>query len=295
MATDARVDQVAAELGVVVAARTFDRGLSGSQVRRATRADGTPVIVKLTFAAEGWDRTAAERELAFYQELRSRVGVRTPELLGHHRSDECVAIVLSVHDGVRSPTEWTRDQWLALARDLAALHETPIPAGDLWRHGPDAVVPGSDPERWRSYWDRPGEPELFRPIFDDPGALITAVRAQPRCFTHGDCHTDNLLVEADGLVWTDWQSTGIGRPAGELAFAVGRAVPSGATLPLPEMIKLYAERRGLDPVELDRSVLASGLATTLFAWPAYLGYNSSTGTDRVHRQARKLAERWLAG
>ncbi len=291
----AQLDQVTGELGIDIAADAFESGLSGSQVRRATRDDGTPVIVKVTFAGSGWDRTAAERELAFYQELRSQVGVRTPELLGQHRSAECVAILLSAHEGIRPAEQWTRDHWLALARELAALHETPIPAGDRWRHGEDAVVPGSDPERWRSFWDRPGEPELFRPIFDDPDALITAVRGQPRCFTHGDCHTDNLLVDAEGLIWTDWQSTGIGRPAGELAFAAGRAAPSGATVPLPEMIKVYAELRGLDPIELDRSVLASGLSTVLFAWPAYLGYNSSAGVDRVHRRARQLAERWLAG
>lgn len=289
----AELESATARLSVTVAAEGIAGGLSGSHVRRATRADGSPAILKITFAAGGWDRTAAERELAFYRELRPQVGIRTPELLDHHRTDGCVALLLSAHQPTRPADQWTHDQWLALARDLAALHETPIPAGDLWRHGEDALVPGSDPQRWRGYWDRPGEPELFRPIFDDPAALITAIRDQPRCFTHGDCHTDNVLVDPGGLVWTDWQGTGIGRPAGELAFAADRAVPSGATVPLPGMIKLYADRRGLDPVALDRSVLASALSTVLFAWPEYAGYNTALGIDRAHDWARRLAERWL--
>lgn len=205
-----------------------------------------------------------------------------------------MAILLSAPGTIQPATDWTHDQWLALAGDLAVLHQTPVPDGDLWRHGPDGEVPGSDPERWRSYWDRPGEAELFAPLFDDPAALTAAVREQPPCFTHGDCHTDNVLVTGAGLVWADWQVAGIGRPAGELAFAAGRAAPSGAAPPLPEMIKVYAEHRGLDPAVFARSVLASGLATTLFVWPAYLGYNAPAAVDRVHRRAAALATAWLA-
>ncbi|WP_152365562.1 aminoglycoside phosphotransferase family protein [Microlunatus speluncae] len=293
--TAAELEQVAARLAVTIAADGLDGGLSGSQVRRATRADGTPAVVKITFSRSGWDRTAAERELAFYRTLRAQVGVRTPELLGHHRSDECVAILLSAHASIRPAERWTRELWLALARDLAVLHETPKPPGGQWRHGADGIVPGSDPERWRSFWRRPGEADLFRPFFDDPESLISAARTVPRCFNHGDCHTDNLLVDDDGLIWVDWQSTGIGRPGGELAFAAGRATPSGATVPLADMIELYAELRGLDPVELDRTVVASGLATVLFVWPVHLREDDSVAADRMHHHARHLAERWLAG
>ncbi len=291
----AQLDRVTEELGIDITADAFASGLSGSQVRRATRADGTPAIVKITCSRAGWDRTAAERELVFYQELRAQVGVRTPELLGQHRSAECVAILLSAHGAIRPAEQWTHNHWLTLARELAVLHQAPIPAGDRWRHGADGVVPGADPERWRSFWRRSGETDLFRPFFDDPERLMIAARTQPRCFTHGDCHTDNLLVDGDGLIWADWQATGIDRPAGELAFAAGRATPSGATVPLAEMIELYAELRGFDPVELARSVIASGLATVLFVWPVHLGDDSSVAADRIHHYARRLAERWLAG
>lgn len=288
-------DQLALQFRIDLEPGTLDGGLSGSQVHRATRSDGTPVVVKITFAMTGFDRTAAERELTFYRDLGQSIPIRTPVLLDHLVTEECVAILLSAHAGIRPAEQWTHDHWLALARDLAALHETPISAGSLWRHGPDGTVPGSDPARWRSYWDRPGEPELFAPIFDDPESLIAAVREQPRCFTHGDCHTDNILVTDAGLVWTDWQVTGVGRPAGELAFAAARATPSGANVPLPEMIKVYADLRGLDPRALERSVLAAQLSGFLFVWPEYLGYNTPTGVDRVHERAKLLARRWLSG
>ncbi|GAB3748734.1 aminoglycoside phosphotransferase family protein [Microlunatus parietis] len=287
------VDQLAHRFGIVLDPDSVSGGLSGSAVRRGTRADGTPAVVKIRFAESGFDRVAAERELTFYRELAGDLGIKTPELLAHHQSDDCVAILLSAPGTIRPAPDWTHDHWLALAGDLAALHETPVPDGGLWRHAPDGEVPGSDPDRWRSYWDRPGEAELFAPIFDDPGALTAAVRAQPFCFNHGDCHTDNILITEAGLVWADWQVAGFGRPAGELAFAAGRAAPSGATPPLAEIIKLYADRRGLDAAELARSVLAAELSTALFAWPAYAGYNSSAGIDRVHGRAVDLARRWL--
>ncbi|MFC7621763.1 phosphotransferase [Microlunatus sp. GCM10028923] len=288
------LDLLSRRFGITLDPDTVTGGLSGSAVRRATRADGTPVVVKIRFAESGFDRTAAERELAFYRELAGGLAIRTPDLLDHHLSDDCVAILLSAPGTIRPAEDWTHDHWLALAGDLAALHETPVPDGDLWRHGPDGEVPGTDPERWRSYWDRAGEAELFAPIFDDPAVLTAAVREQPPCFGHGDCHTDNILITDAGMVWADWQVTGISRPAGDLAFAAGRAAPSGATPPLPEMIKVYAERRGLDPAAFARSVLAAGLSATLFVWPAYLGYNTPAAVDRVHRRAVELARDWLA-
>lgn len=288
------VDQLARRFGITLAPDVLAGGLSGSAVRRATRADGTPVVIKLTFAEEGFHRVAAERELAFYRDIRAGVAIRTPELLDHHQAGDCVAILLSAPGSIRPAEDWSHGQWLALAGDLAELHESPIPDGALWRHGPDGEVPGSEPERWRSYWDRPGEADLFAPLFDEPDALTAAVRRQPPCFNHGDCHTDNVLVTDAGLVWADWQVAGVGRPAGELAFAAGRAAPSGTAPPLPEMIKVYAERRSIDPATFARSVLAAGLSTTLFVWPAYLGYNSSAAVDRVHRRAAALARAWLA-
>jgi len=53
---------------------------------------------------------------------------------------------------------------------------------------------------------------------------------------HGDCHTDNILIEGNQLVWTDWQGAGAGNPAGEFAFPSVRATPSGTTLPQQDII-----------------------------------------------------------
>lgn len=134
---------------------------------------------------------------------------------------------------------------------------------------------------------------LLAPILDDTAELWEATKAPTDCFLHGDCHTDNILIDDDELVWTDWQGAGGGNPSVELAFPSIRAAPSGAVLPQAEMIRRYAMTRGLDETELSRAVLAAELSIFLFVWPEYACYNTAFGINRVHERVQHLARRWL--
>jgi aminoglycoside phosphotransferase (APT) family kinase protein len=115
------------------------------------------------------------------------------------------------------------------------------------------------------------------------------------CFLHGDCHTDNVVIEDSHLIWLDWQGAGAGNPAAELAFPSVRATPSGASLPQQDMVDRYAGDRDLDSARVSRATLAAELAIFLLTWPEYASYNTDTGIGRVHRHVQQLARRWLAG
>ena len=285
------------DLGVTLAEPGVLTGsMSGSQVYAVTRPDRTRAVLKLTAAAEGPARRAAERELHVYLHLRSRVGVRTPELLDHRQSARVVAILLTEHPAPQPASSWSRRQWLDLADDLARLHQTPVPAGPRWRrpswleatlHQPDVAVA-------RAFWSWPGEPELLAPILADVAPLHDAISPFADCFLHGDCHTDNILVDHHQLIWADWQGAGVGNPAAELVFPSVRATPAGAVLPQDEMTQRYAEARTLDPAQLRRATLAAELATFLFTWPAYAAYNTPIGIQRVHHRTATLARAWVS-
>lgn len=115
---------------------------------------------------------------------------------------------------------------------------------------------------------------LLAPIVADTTALQQTISLAADCFLHGDCHTDNILIDDEDLVWIDWQGAGGGSPAAELAFPSIRATPNGATLPQDDMIYRYATSLGLDVAQISRAVLAAELAIFLFTWPEYATYNT---------------------
>lgn len=293
--SDARLAAVARSLRVELEPDRPAGSMSGSQVHRVRRRDGTPAILKATFAATGEALPrSAIRELAVYTELSDQLPIRVPTLLDHRVSTDTVALLLTEHQRGLPPTDWSRQHWLSMAHDLGRLHDTVPPSEQV-----------DDPESWLiaalraptppvvlDFWNRPGERELLAPILDSTEMLITAISTPDRCLTHGDCHTDNVLVEGTQLIWTDWQGCGIGDPACELAFASSRATPSGAKPPLTEMIIGYADHRGIDVDAFAHAVLAAELSILIFGWPEYARYNSAAGVDRIRRRTYELARRW---
>lgn len=154
-------------------------------------------------------------------------------------------------------------------------------------------------ERARAYWlsdaRQTESPELIdtiRPLLDDLEPLRHLPLQFERCFVHGDCHTDNILMDGDRLVWVDWQNTGLGYPVGDLSFVSSRATPSGAVVPLTEMINRYARRRGFDADELARAVVATELGTYLVVSPEYHKFNSPAGVDRINQRIVELSRTW---
>lgn len=294
--TDSQLLEIAGDLGVRLAdVEPLAGSMSGSHVHAVNRLDGRRAVLKVTTGADGPELEAGRRELHVYRHLRERVGVRTPELIDHREAEDFVALLLTAHPAPLPAIRWSRTQWLSLADDLAQLHQTPVPAGSEWRrpswladtlHRPDLAAT-------QEFWSCPGEPELLAPILSETAALWEAIEVPAECFLHGDCHTDNILINDNELVWTDWQGAGAGNPGVELAFPSIRATPAGALLPQGEMIRRYATTRGLGEADLSRAVLAAELSIFLFVWPEYARYNNEFGIDRVHQRVQYLARRWL--
>jgi len=268
---------------------------SGAEIYRVGTAAGVPAYLKLTSADGGTDaRAAAERELRFYRQLASVVPVRTPPLLGELQTDHGVALLLGDAGTQRDAGAWTDQHWRTLGRELALLHAMPLP-GDDWSRSDGLLAAIDEPDLYlvRSFWLKP-LPQLGQ-LLAARNAWHDRLRSLPPAFAHGDCHTGNIVHDDEKLVFCDWQSTGLGRATSDLAFLSVRATPSGTHIPavvveeyLRQCARVGAE---LDPAGFEQAVLLEELALLVFQWPQFAAYNNAASIGRVHRRARRLADR----
>jgi Ser/Thr protein kinase RdoA (MazF antagonist) len=266
---------------------------SGVGLHRAHTPGGRPAYLKVTPATLGPHALdAARRELRFYRQLADRVPVQTPPLLDSLEVDLGVALLLADAGEQVKATTWSSTAWSKLGHDLATLHTCPVPGQDWAR--PDAlldaiVAPVSRTimNFWRGVL--PGLSDLL----DCRHALGQELASQPAVLIHGDCHTGNIVHAGDGLVFCDWQSTGAGRAASDLALLNVRAAPAGVAM-ASTVITAYANQRGQDISEVERAVILEELAIFVFQWPPFAAYNSQAGIRRVQVRTRNLAAKWLA-
>ncbi len=263
--------------------------MSQSGVYRV-RFDGHDAVLKVTAADD--HRRIARRELTFYQTLANDVPVRTPTLLGHRDNGEFTAILLSAHTPSAPARDWQRAEFLEVTRQLAALHSMPLPVGQPWTHISWVVSVLDEPavSMARDFWSGTDAAGVVDSVLTAP--LRPALADIPDSFVHGDCHVDNLLCDGGDLVWTDWQVTGIGPPAADLAFLLSRAHSDSADPPRAEMIELYARSRGLDVRRFGRAVLAAELGIVLFGWPEYAHYHSRDEQERTVQRLIELISEW---
>jgi hypothetical protein len=277
----------------VIGSRSLPGAFSGSHVLATSTAAEHEVILKITADPGSTAWAGSQREARFYRELAGRVGIRTPQLLDQLITEDVIALVITKHPPPKPATEWTSDDWLALADDLATIHRTDTAFFDNGEDNGEFRVPRPSTtadETIRAYWAESGP--VVRDLLADPAPLLDQSAALDPCFVHGDCHVDNISheIEASGdhgdLVWLDWQACGFGDPAGDLAFPSVRAAPTGARVPLPEMVNRYASRRDLDPDMVLRAARAHELLVSLFQWPHYAALN---GADENHRLRRHVS------
>jgi len=248
-------------------------------------------VVKVT-TADG-EQDNARRELAFYQTLADQVPVRTPRLLRYADNDDLTALVLSAHTPAAPAAQWDPSDWLEVAMQLAALHSFPDPEGAIWRWRPWLHRILEDPpiRLAHDYWSHTEAADCIDGVLDAAERLPQELSAVPDCFVHGDCHVDNFLRDGDNFIWTDWQVTGIGSPAGDLSFLWGRANSDNADPPRDAMLHEYAAARGIDPDPLRRSLMAAELGTLLFGSPEYAKYHTQHERDRsTHRLIQLIAD-----
>jgi aminoglycoside phosphotransferase (APT) family kinase protein len=267
---------------------------SGAGVWAARTAAGDAAYLKVTPAGQGPEAlSAARREFRFYEELSGGVPVRTPRVLDGVNDRAGVALLLGAAGEARSPALWTVGMWAELGSELAALHSMPLPPGPQWTRSDAAMRALADPDvdRVNAFWA--GTLPRLADVVADRSGLRDAITALAPVFTHGDCHTGNLLHSAGSLVFCDWQAAGIGRPASDLAFVTVRATPSGAVVP-SALLEAYLSNRPCDRRILERAIIAEELAAFVFLWPPYAAFNSPSGIARVVRRTRELARRWFA-
>jgi Ser/Thr protein kinase RdoA (MazF antagonist) len=277
--------------------QNLEGSMSGSYVLPVTTADGAAAVLKVTILTPGDARDGAAREAAFYLELADRVQVRTPRLLDHRVTPELAALLLTAHRPAPPPQDWSHDRWIALATDLALLHEMDIPTDPIWRRSSwlGQTLRAPDLDVIREFWSRPGEPEILELLLADATNLESAINDLEPRFLHGDAHTGNLLTDGDCLVWTDWASAIVDSPAGDLAASISRATPSGAIPPATAMVSEYAQLRRLDPDRLLRSVIAAELIFLVLGFPLFARFNTDQGIARMHDRFQLLAREWQIG
>lgn len=282
------------EFGVTIddAAEPAD-ARSGAGVHHARTPGGQAAYLKVTGAALGSAALkAARRELRFYRQLAAEVPVRTPPLLDALDLDLGVAVLLAAAGDQVRVNDWSGIAWSMLGRDLAALHSVHVARQDWDR--PDPLLEAmSAPESaiitryWADVLPRLSE------LLDSRDALRAELAAQPAVLVHGDCHTANIVHAANGLVFCDWQCTGVGRATSDLAMLAVRAAPAGAVVPRGA-VAVYLDHRGADVCQLERALILEELAIFLFQWPPFAAYHGRAGIARVHDRIRQLAATWFA-
>lgn len=96
------------------------------------------------------------------------------------------------------------------------------------------------------------------------------------CFTHGDFHFENLLIDKDGnIVVMDWQNCGSGNVAGDISFLISRLTADGYALEQEEVLEMYSEsakRHGMkvSPETIRQQMSLANLNTTFRYWHMYL-------------------------
>lgn len=267
---------------------------SGAGVYRLQVA-GEDAVLKVT--GPGSARQLARRELTFYRTMADRMPVTTPRLLRYADNEDMTALLLTAHQPSPPAREWGRSAWLELAKQLAALHALPLPRDDHWL-GTDWLRQALNQpplDVAEGYWSNTSGASSIRLVLRHVSEFAEAFRSTPDCFVHGDCHIDNLLRANDELVWADWQSVGVGNPAGELAFLWSRAATDGADLPYEAMLDVYVTQREVDPVPLRRALAAAEIGILLFGWPQYAAYRDQDAQHRIAQRLMHLTDRWLSG
>lgn len=291
------LDQVLHTLGLHPASgeHTPSGGMSGASLVRAETAAGERVMVKVSALDTEISRDQSTRELTVYTELTSRHAIPTPRLITSHRAPAWLAIALTVHEPAPPAPQWTVSHWEELARMLARMHGEvqPVPAL-LQHHRPERAVPQRELQTFAQHlWNGPGDDERIRAVLADLDQLEEVANSGPASFVHGDCHPGNVLHDENGrLLLVDWQSSGVGPSAGDLAFAFTRAVPTGAEIPRDRAIAAYCEEAGVDGAQTQRRITARQILTLVTQYPEFAGFLGEPEVRRLRAELDALLQRW---
>lgn len=192
----------------VASAVTQDGGFSPGMAARCALADGSRVFVKAVSPAQNPQSCRIHRREA---EIADRLppDVSAPRLLHVHDDGEWVALVFEEIDGRQPAEPWTwreLDVIVPAVLDHARRH-TPAPVADLQtfadRHRPTfdgfaRFAAGDGEPGWLPSWviDR-----IERLADIESG---WEPRTEGDTLVHADLRADNILIDADRVVFVDW-------------------------------------------------------------------------------------------
>lgn len=176
-------------------------------------------------------------EAQFYRDLAPLLDVRMPRV--HYVAIDGEAAIIVMEDVVAAGGEFMSphhplsvDAARSTLSQLARLHGstwgmTSVPSFDWLGHGV---------ERFGS-WEAPvlqgllddGRAEGFAPELRDGGNLVAALRQQAAqgvtCVLHGDTHTGNVYLDAEGRgCWFDWEVAQTGHWSQDVAYHLSTAL-----------------------------------------------------------------------
>lgn len=232
------------------------------------RADGGPATLAAKFpSADATSRSTAgmfglyRKEVCFYRELASSIGVRTPRVYGTELSDDGCDFVLLFEDlgparGGNQLNGCTVEEAHLGIQQAAALHAPTWNAGWLdtaaWLQpaaGLQEQMMALYPQAQAVFRERYAdtlEPELMaicEQLNDLAPVWFSRAPAQ-RSVTHGDFRLDNMLFDVvdgrDPIAVVDWQTTGAGCPLTDVGYFMGCGIGSNIRRPHEaELLDLY--------------------------------------------------------
>jgi Phosphotransferase enzyme family len=203
------------------------------------------------------------RESRFYQQFAGQRQMAVPEHLYIAFDEDSHDFTLIMHDlpGHRPGNqliEPTREEALLAMDAAASIHAgwwgDPMLDTLDWPNGTKAVPPALDVDAlyamfWPAFCDRYGERinadmKMVGEQFLGRVGANSAAMQSPRCLTHNDYRPDNMLFDLANttkpIIIVDWQTTGIGVGASDIAYFTGTAFDAENRLALePELLVAY--------------------------------------------------------
>ncbi|ROP58806.1 phosphotransferase [Curtobacterium sp. ZW137] len=283
--------------GPVVDAASQAGGYSPGGADRVTTADGTRAFVKTLSRSRNADGYGFhEREARVVAALPS--GVQAPRLRASLTTvvdgDEWIALVLDDVDGHHPGAALDGSDVTAVLDALDTLPEATGTLADLPRAAPDLATEFAA-------WDRmlatglpdvvPADVAAVAPRFAE-AAQTGAAAVDGEHLVHLDCRADNLLVDADGLVWVvDWPWAGIGAHWLDPLTYLLDALVRGEHVDVEQHLATHPVFAGVPPEFVD-AVLA-GLAGMFLEKAAQPAPPNMPTLRAFQRTEGMTAARWL--
>lgn len=230
--------------------RELRTGRSGSLVASVASSSGR-AVVKVTTARARLDR--ARHEVEVLQLLGRHPVPLAPALLAAASTADGVAVALEEAMPLVDAHTLSTSDWRDLAGAIAEVHLVAVPA---------TLGLGT----------RPGP---ARPL--------------PAVLEHGDCHLDNIVLDAAGrILLVDWQEARLGDGLADLVFVWQRAEFAGAHPPREAMTATYADTRGLDRASLAPLLDRTELRLLEEAWHPFLPLGDDSGRAAMSRRLAAL-------